>query len=58
MGESARACIMNNQRERAEEILSLLEKMALRDDTIGEIYDARGRLFETLLYRSERPFSW
>lgn len=58
MGEAARACLMNNQREKAEEMLSLLEQMALRDGTIGEIYDAQGRLFENFLYRSETPFSW
>ena len=58
MGETARACVTNNQRERAEEILSLLEQMALRDGTIGEVYDNQGRLFENLLYRSETPFSW
>ena len=58
MGEAARACLMNNQREKAEEMLSLLEQMALRDGTIGEIYDVQGRLFENFLYRSETPFSW
>lgn len=58
MGEAARACILHNQREIAEEILSLLEKTALRDGTIGEVYDTRGRLFRTFLYRSETPFSW
>lgn len=58
MGEAARVCLMNNQREKAEEMLSLLEQMALRDGTIGEIYDAQDRLFENFLYRSETPFSW
>lgn len=58
MGEAAKACILHNQREKAEEILHTLEGMALRDGTIGEIYDSEGRLFQNLLYRSERPFSW
>ena len=58
MGEAAKACILHNQREKAEEILSTLENIARRDGSIGEIYDSEGRLFQNLLYRSERPFSW
>lgn len=58
MGAAAKACILHNQKEKAEEILLTLEQMAQRDATIGEIYDSEGRLFQNLLYRSERPFSW
>ncbi len=58
MGEAAKACILHNQREKAEKILSTLENIAQRDGTIGEVYDSEGRLFQNLLYRSERPFSW
>lgn len=58
MGAAAKACIVYDQKEKAEEILLVLEQMARRDGTIGEIYDSEGKLFQNLIYRSERPFSW
>jgi hypothetical protein len=58
IGEAAKVCVLHEQQEKAEEILQAFENIALRDGTIGEIYDSEGNLFRSLLYRSETPFSW
>lgn len=41
------------------QILNHLEEWAVRDKDLGEIYNMHsGKLHESLLFRSERPFSW
>lgn len=67
-GLAAKAARLADDEEEARRIWTELQRMAIRDDGIGEIYESRRSsvgpddrelvLVRRLLYRSELPFSW
>lgn len=59
-GLSAKACLKSGDREEADRIFTELERIAIRDAGIAEIYEPTKELplKRTPLYVSEKPFSW
>ena len=63
IGFSAKAAFLNNDPQEAKRILTLFTKTVVKEGAVSEIYRPRKkkkplREFKSLLYRSEKPFSW
>lgn len=59
-GLSAKAALRNGDTAEAARIFNELERLAIRDGAIAEVYEPTSELppKQTLLYKSEMPFSW
>lgn len=60
IGLQGSAALAMGDRQEAERLRRFLSELLKRDGVVGEIYEPRRRyrLFRSLFYRSEAPFSW
>jgi hypothetical protein len=59
MGFSGEIAFLMSDKEEGMKIYERLEKIAIRDGCIAEIYEKNGlKIFETSTYRAECPFTW